>query len=433
MTSLPSLTRAQVRAVRILRQGFPAAAKTNPTELLARTGYVRTLGGVDAYLALRARVPSLRRAVVDAAVASGELSVSPAVRGCMYLVPSSEAPLCLQFAGALTKVRDARDRERAGIAEGEIEALGKLVHKTLLQQGPLTTDGLRRALPAGSVRSLGERGKKAGTSSPLPGTLRALEFAGRIQRTPEGGRLDTNTYLWRAAPKGLLTSAKLPLDPHNCHALLLDRFLAHAGTALLADFCAWSGLTQRDAKLARPHSSAIDIAIADVGPALAAPDVLATVRKLDAAADAVALLPFEDNLLHLGFGPALFVDEALHDLEVPVWGGGGATRLGDAAHMSFRCVLADGCVSGFWEYDPDTRTVVVQWLRAASSHAQKRVAELAEATSAFLRDEIGHGHSFSLDTDDELRRRLALLRSLPNGLGHAKGKPRSAKSAARRK
>jgi hypothetical protein len=433
VTAIPTLSRAEVRAIRILRQGFAIPPKTKPADLVTHTGFVRTLGGVDAYLALRARLPSLQRAIVDAAVATGELLVSPAVRGCMYLLPRSDAPMCLRFASALTQSRDQRDRERAGIEEGEIETLGKLVLKTLIAQGPLTTDALRRLLPAGSVRSLGARGKKVGVSSPLPGALRVLEFEGKIQRTPEGARLDTNTYLWRATPETNHASAKLPVDPARLHALLLDRYLAHAGIATLADFCAWSGLTKRDAKLAQPHSTAVDVSIANMGTALATPDALTSVRNLDAATEAVALLPFEDNLLHLSFGPALLVDEALHDLEVPVWGGGEATRLGDAAHMAFRCVLADGCVSAFWEYDPDARTVVVHWLRNASNHAQQRVAELAESTSAFLHNEIGHGHSFSLDTDDELRRRIALLRSVTNGLGHAKAKRRATKPTAHRK
>jgi len=47
------------------------------------------------------------------------------------------------------------------------------------------------------VRSLGEKGKKLGLSSTLPPALRTLEFEGRIERTLEGGRLDSERYLWR--------------------------------------------------------------------------------------------------------------------------------------------------------------------------------------------------------------------------------------------
>jgi hypothetical protein len=112
----------------------------------------------------------------------------------------------------------------------------------------------------------------------------------------------------------------------------------------------------------------------------------------------------------------------MQDLEVPNWGGSGDTRLGDAAHMSFRTVLADGLVTGFWEYDPQAKHVMVHWLRAAGRKTNQRIEELAASTSAFLRDEIGHGHSFSLDTDLELRRRIALLRSLPRSLGHSKAR-----------
>ena len=113
MTTTQAVTREQVRALRILHQGFAAGPKTPPAKLLAQTGYVRTLGGVDAYLALRARLPLLQRATVDAAVSAGEVSVSPAVRGCMYLVPRADAPLCLRLASQLNAVRDQREDRKS--------------------------------------------------------------------------------------------------------------------------------------------------------------------------------------------------------------------------------------------------------------------------------------------------------------------------------
>ncbi|MBL8728195.1 MAG: hypothetical protein JNM25_07190 [Planctomycetes bacterium] len=36
----------------------------------------------------------------------------------------------------------------------------------------------------------------------------------------------------------------------------------------------------------------------------------------------------------------------------------------------------------------------------------------ADETATFLREQIGHGRSFSLDDDDDLRRRSAALRRL---------------------
>ena len=50
--------------------------------------------------------------------------------------------------------------------------------------------------------------------------------------------------------------------------------------------------------------------------------------------------------------------------------------------------------------------------RTPSREAQKKIEEHSFAVSAFLRTEIGHGRSFSLDTDDELRLRCKLLRSI---------------------
>jgi hypothetical protein len=47
-----------------------------------------------------------------------------------------------------------------------------------------------------------------------------------------------------------------------------------------------------------------------------------------------------------------------------------------------------------------------------TAETQDRIDAAAAATGRFLADEIGHGRTFSLDTDDYLRQRVAWLRSL---------------------
>jgi len=45
--------------------------------------------------------------------------VSPAVRGCVYLVSRAQQPLCLALAARLSRARDRRDQESAGGRPGE--------------------------------------------------------------------------------------------------------------------------------------------------------------------------------------------------------------------------------------------------------------------------------------------------------------------------
>ncbi|MBK8099075.1 MAG: winged helix DNA-binding domain-containing protein [Planctomycetes bacterium] len=432
MSSPLTLTPAQVRSVRILAQGLPPAAHAELVTTLAATGFVRTLGGSDVYVAARSRVPGTTRAQLDAAVAARELQVVPAVRGCIYLVPAANAPLCLRVAEHLSRDRDRRDADKAGIRPGELERLGDAVLAALTRTGPATTDVLRRALPEGSIRSLGDRGKKVGVSSPLPPTLRRLEFAGQIERTLPDGRLDTERYLWRVTARNPFTKARLPDDPIDLHARLLQRFAANAGVGTLRAFSAWAGIPLRDAKAAAAKVELVPVAIAGADePAFATAGIEALLADAERADEAVALLPFEDNLPHLAGGPHSFVDEAFHGLSVPSWGNQRPQPLGTAAHLAFRSVLADGGVVGFWEYDPDARIVVTRCFQAPSRAAAKQLAKLADELGAFLRDELGHGHSFSLDDDDALRERLQMLAAISGGKPAAPAKPARARAKRR--
>lgn len=415
-----NLDRARARAVRLAAQGLALVPGIPPVQVLERTGWVRTLGGADAYLSLLARQPRYSRSLVDATVAAGQIRVVPAVRGCIYLAPESDVPLCLRIAAAQAVPRVRREHEKVGITPKELAALGNAVCNLLTAKGPMTTDALRKALPEGAVRSLGEAGKKVGISSTLPPALRELEFGRRVDRRPEHGRLDTERYLWHALPK-TRADDDLGDDPVRLHARLLERFVRHAGVGSLGAFCAWSGLSQRDARAAAGIADVLPATVeGEDGEAFARQDVDELARMAPAVADAVAFLSFEDNLVHLHGGPHHLVDDEFLDLQVPSWGMTHArkiatTSLRDAPHLSLRPLLADGRISGFWEYDPDAGIAQPHCFRTPSKSAQRRIEELSDTVSAFLRVEVGHGRSFSLDTDDELRFRLSLLRDLAQG------------------
>src|SRR6185503_14498726 len=82
---------AQARSFWWQRQAL-GGAKGSLTDVIGASGWLRTLGGVDVYIAARARKPGMTRAELDAAVERGELRVSPAARGCIYLVPAAVVP-----------------------------------------------------------------------------------------------------------------------------------------------------------------------------------------------------------------------------------------------------------------------------------------------------------------------------------------------------
>ncbi|HKB16078.1 MAG TPA: crosslink repair DNA glycosylase YcaQ family protein, partial [Planctomycetota bacterium] len=309
--SAATIPLAQARAAFFAAQGIPPAGKPAILPALDRIGFVRTLGGIDVYLAVRARVPGLSRADLDRAVDRHEAQVLPSVRGCIYLVPRRDAAVALRAADLLSRGRAEREHQKAGIKPGEVAKVAQAVLAALKKAGPSTTDALRRALPGGVVRSLGEAGKKVGISSPLPPALRLLEFEGKVERTLEGGRLDTERYLWRAAARSPFEGARVPEDPIDLWARLGEIFFRAAGLGTLKSFAEWAGISLRDATAAAGKLPLASVSIEGVeDPHLVLETERRALLETKGTDGAVSFLPFEDNLLALRGGPAILVDPA---------------------------------------------------------------------------------------------------------------------------
>ncbi len=109
-------------------------------------------------------------------------------------------------------------------------------------------------------------------------------------------------------------------------------------------------------------------------------------------------------------GPGSLTRSPYHEIEVPAWGSGKPSTLGRVRHLMFRTLVANGRIVGFWEYDPDSHSVHTAVFDRTESSADDVVAEEAQQLGDFIRDQLGHGKSYSLDTDDALRGRIARLR-----------------------
>ncbi|MDP2310589.1 MAG: crosslink repair DNA glycosylase YcaQ family protein [Pseudomonadota bacterium] len=396
-----------------LASPVPMGAGGTLADLLARTGWPRTLGGVDVYLAVRARRPGMNREELDRAVVAMDVQVIPAVRGCIYVVPRPQVPLVLRIAEDQARKRLDRDMEKVGVPAAEIDAIGDAVVATL-GAGALGTDALRKALPAGTVRSLGELGKKTGVSSTLPPALRYLEFAGRLERTLPGGRLDSERYAWRVPARNPFDDANVPDDVVERNAALAHLFFGHAGPVTMKDFGGWAGLSDRDAKAAMARVPLVPVSIEGYATeAWVLEEDLPRLREPAAPSDTVSLVAFEDNLLALRGGPALFADPVHHGVRVPTWSSGHRTApLAEARHMATRALFVGDTMVGLWELDPDAGSVVLGTFSPLPAALRERVEAAAADTAAFLRDDLQNARSFSLDTVEQVRERAATIRAL---------------------
>jgi hypothetical protein len=400
----------RARSLWFQKQELADSSGGKPAEVVARSGWVRTLGGIDVYLAVRARCPELTRDQLDSAVDRGELRVIPAARGCIYLVPAADVPLCLELAAELSGPRNEREMAKVGLKQKELDDLAAAVVELLGKKGSLATTAIRAALPPKAVRNLGEAGKKIGLSSPLPLALRQLEFSGRIERTLEGGRLDTERYLWRkvtrqAKPKGGRAHG-------GALRYVLERFLAFAGPATAKEASAWIGVSQRDITAALEKIKVVEIEVEGRGCSWLLERDVDALEKTRRAAASIALLPFEDNIITWHGGPGVHTDPEHRARPVAAWGSSKPTTLGDARHVHQRPFFCADRLAGFWEYDASRSEVVAADFAPLPAAAKKALQARCASTAAFIRDELGHARSFSLDSDDAVLARAKAVRAM---------------------
>lgn len=328
-------------------------------------GWMRSLGGVDPYLALHARC-GVGREEVDAALARGEVSVVPGVRGCIWLVPREDHSLCLRVSAAQARKRTLRELEQLGVPEAQLQALGEQVLQAL-EGGALSPAELRAALPEGAVLSLGAPGKKKGHNTTLPAAIRLLEWDGRVVRNQ--AVLDTERYLWGLPTDAPLERGVSPLEEAEQARELAQRFFSWCGPASLEEFVTWSGLGKR---VARAALQALDLVELEVqGETRHAPAEL-----LEGSPTGWSLLPAQDNLLSLRANPSLVSRPEFHDLQVHAMGRGRTVPLREARWMFHRCVFHEGELVGLWDWDEDSGELLVGGLGEPIEPEAPGLAEL---------------------------------------------------------
>lgn len=136
----------RLHAWRSHRQGLDGSlAGHTASQVLARTGWARSIGGAAPYLTLFARA-GLRRAEVDGALENLEIHELPSARGCTYVIPAPDFPLALA-AGQPFAEDELKVARRLGVMDTEIENLCAAVRKAL-GAGPLDPDALKKKLPS---------------------------------------------------------------------------------------------------------------------------------------------------------------------------------------------------------------------------------------------------------------------------------------------
>lgn len=321
------------------------------TGVLESAGWIHTAGGTGPYLALRARLATVRRGQIDDAVYRKlDVLELPSVRESTMLVPRADAAIALAAGRRAFQHR----LSKLPVERREIERLADRVMKTL-GEGIRKPDSLRAEIPSSFIRSLGDEGKKIGYASTLPIALRLLQVEGRVFRVAEGFQLDANAFLYRRWPD----SVALGKPPEDLDVALAERFVRWAAPVTVDDFAFWAGIGNSAAKKALAQIPPIAVPSADP--------------------PGVVLLPFRDNYFSLHHGQ---IESIQHN-----------------------GIVARGELRGIWEFDPHDERIA--WRLFAKTRG---VEAAVRETETYIREELGDHKFYPFDHGRTRERRLASVR-----------------------
>src|SRR6266568_1122225 len=327
---------------RLRRLRLAAQRLTPATAAADAAAAARAVVGVQAQdvraasLALRSRVPGLRRAGVNG---SG-LIRTWTVRGTVHLIDPSDQPWLQAAVGSRNRAFfDAAMRKR-GDHDAAVRMLGDLV--AVLRERPLDRAALLAELAARGHPGLGQRSVNV--------LMPWAAAQGLVAGLPDGR--------YRAAEP-------VPaVDPELALATLARRYLAGYGPATAADFAWWSGLPLGTARRA----------LAALGPVETAGDLLALPGTLDAlpapAPPALLLAAFDTTMLG-------------YRTRAPLVASGDDRRILPGGGMLRPAVLIDGIAAGTWGLagvGQQRRTVTIDWFRRPAESAGLRAEQLSVET-----------------------------------------------------
>jgi hypothetical protein len=393
-------TPERVRAFWAQQQGVAgAAAKSTAAKVLAETGWARSVGGCNPYLALRDRA-GLSRAAADRAVKDLEIHELPAARGCTYVVPREDFAVALRASqGHGDDASIATAKKYLGVTDKEIDELSAKVLDAVAAK-PLDPSEIKEA--AGSlVRSFGAEGKKRGVGTTLPLALGRLQTRGLVRRVPTDGRLDQQRYRyvrWDAGPlaKKTFTDEEIALE-------LARRFFRWAAPASVAQLAWWSGLGLKAARAAAAELKVVPLSGED--ERLLSPEQRDALLAFEVPREpALAFVSSIDNLFHLRRETRPLYDDGDAELSIP--GEKKEQAAGTLVDLPYHAIVDRGRIVGLWDWDGVAGELVWRTFAKAPKGAREEAARFAE----YVTSELGDVRSLSLDSPESRAPRIEALR-----------------------
>ena len=384
------------------RQGLDGSLEgKSPREALLRAGWSRSVGGASPYIAIFSRTGATR-AVTDKAVADAEIHELPTARGCTYVLPKDHYAVGLSAARGFSDDAEVTLAKRfLGVTEEEVETLCEaVVHAVRVM--PLDPKDIKSAV-GDKARTLGEEGKKRGLGSTLPLALGRLQVTGRIRRIPADGRLDRQRYkyiVWDPSPmEGHIRTKGESL------ADLAKLYWRWVGPASVSDFQKFAGLGVKAAKdVVTPLGF---VPIEEGSELLLPPTELEGFKSFEPPAEPryTLVASLDGSLLHR-WDVVSLLDEVDKGRETAT--DKGAVPIASLSDLYSNGILDRGRLVGLWEYDPFVKSIVsVSFVKRSPA-----LKAAIETTEAFVRDQLEDCRTFSLDSPESRKPKLAILRDM---------------------
>ena len=384
------------------RQGLDGSLDgKSPREALVRAGWSRSVGGASPYITIFSRTGASRDAI-DQAVADVEIHEMPTARGCTYVLPKDDYAIGLSAARGFSDDAEVTLAKRfLGVTDEEIDALCEAVAEAV-RKTALDPKDIKTAV-GDKARSLGDEGRKRGLGTTLPLALGRLQVTGRLRRIPADGRLDRQRYkyvAWTPSPMDNYVRTK-----EESLADLAGLYWRWAGPASVAHFQKFAAL---GVKAAKDNVAPLGFVPLDSGSELLLPLTELNVFKVfePPAEPHYNLVAGLDGALLHRWDIVSLLDDTDKGRETVT--DKGAVPISSLSDLNSNGILDRGRLVGLWEYDPFEKEIV-------SVSFVKRTPALKaaiEATEAFVRDQLEDCRSFSLDSPESRRPKLAVLRGM---------------------
>ena len=393
---METVSQDKLRAWWSHRQGLDSSFfGKSPQEVLERSGWARSVGGVGPYLTLFGR-SGTSRTEADSAVQNLDIHELPAARGCTYVVPATHFALALRVGQSFAD-GEMKTARKLGVTDDEITKLCEAV-MAALAKGPLDPEAIREATGSAS-RKLGEEGKKKGLTTTLPLTLGKLQASGEIRRISANGRLDQQRYAYALWQKNPLAEQELSDEEANVE--LARQYFSWIGPASLGEFRWFSALSVKVSeaaiaplKLVRVDNDRLMI------PKLREQFEEFQVPKqphyvLVSSLDGISLLRRDLKSL---IDPRDLDRRFVTDKE--------AAALNDLADLPSHAIFDRGRLVGLWEYDTTSDSIVAATFIPRNDDLKSAIAR----TEDYIRKQLGDARSFSLDSPKSRAPRIEGLR-----------------------